>query len=1326
MARLVECWQLSQPLHLRHLAIVRDTILQRTNAMYVHYSFRNYKALVDAGEVSWEAVEFVAKGGSKNRVPPVDAVPQLDKHGFPLPHSPDGLLKNGNATLLECMAVCKPADYTRSGSDPVAVRSKDGSYSFRMGSYKLSSHDSLLQQSPNSPRSGRPKGRPRGTPNKPKTEARDSTDADAADETEIIQPSRPPKKSKRAEDRLTGLSQREKLEALGMDESWTEYSVLLLERENPGVYVTPRGRRRPVGKSRGRPRVSQLAVFKSPNLASLPWFVEEKEESEDVVSGVSREQSMETPSVPLRSGRRTEEPTPSRGAKRSFQGRESDEEHAPARGKQARRDDVLDTPTTQGADRAKRKRQPSMQDVAPIGDVDPQSKKRRQDVTGDALEQHVPPTVLAEGTRANLDKGSGQVQPASESAPEPHKGKRGRTNRGGSVAVLRRKIIMDIVENAGGAFPMGTELWYPFTTAWMKTKFREKPDMRTVRASVKHLIDAGKLRQQTFSGRDSKGIMVTKSIVTKSETPPDDPIIKNLEAKMLAEGNRFYFPPNTEINPELAKSGAAVKREFKPVSQLPVETGVTVQLQQKPALVLAKERRVQRQLLERLESDETLGGSQRVHRLMTIQRRPANNITSIARPGRTGKTKQLRTSIPSMAQYAMLMNPRQTFNPTNGTFGTDAGLAVRRLAPRGRPLVPTMPHAMLMSSQQAFHPATGTFGTFAAGRESRESLEDLPETLEALFARTHRDPAQSMDHSQFLQDNDDILQWELDNQKALSGKNAGLRYINQTVPHVDTVPIEGTIRFDIDEPVVPTRGPSRREPVTTRRRTRRVEMDNVAQAPSQERRLERLNEMMASSTAQKSTTRQPLRRNRTVATLPQSFVQRVMTAIVAVRVLAGGTEGKMVDWPLVSRCFPDHDPRFLQDRARNLLNRNRLQIAKMQGDFQERFIEAYANGQVPSIDYNDLDSYDWGGIVDWAQTQLDVPSSSEKLPDLPATRAQFDSVFELREEAPASVNLDEVYQNTHAVTFYRKRALFASTPFAEPVPRKPRQRKPYLDDLTTAKTWVRANVITPEESYRAHEARQALSRFGDALVTDAVHSLVTERVIKMGNRGRITPGRNYDITEPFISALRRRAIDSTQLRRAAEFKRDILDPHLRDQGIFEVDYNAEDGDILALINLAANRKVTLKPRNPPRNQYGLTEGGYLTRQMDKRKLRFSVDVLPEFDSPVPAPAPAPAPPLPAGITPSAGTLAGRIPLWIDIHGNHSALLWELVTAAVIGCVASRPGISAAGIAGMVRPAASAWEIQLLLEWMEGAGFVRSGFERSSGWFVREWWWMCLV
>src|SRR5699024_6421764 len=104
---------------------------------------------------------------------------------------------------------------------------------------------------------------------------------------------------------------------------------------------------------------------------------------------------------------------------------------------------------------------------------------------------------------------------------------------------------------------------------------------------------------------------------------------------------------------------------------------------------------------------------------------------------------------------------------------------------------------------------------------------------------------------------------------------------------------------------------------------------------------------------------------------------------------------------------------------------------------------------------------DWAGVVDWAQAQLDIPLT-EKLPNLPATKAQFDGVFELREEPPPS--LDEVYHGINTVTLNRKRTLIAGVPFAEPLrpklkhkhPTTSNQRKSELDRLEVAKTWIRA------------------------------------------------------------------------------------------------------------------------------------------------------------------------------------------------------------------------------------------------------------------------------
>src|SRR5260370_33567432 len=82
------------------------------------------------------------------------------------------------------------------------------------------------------------------------------------------------------------------------------------------------------------------------------------------------------------------------------------------------------------------------------------------------------------GSHVNGDRRAASQTP---DGPKPRV-KKVKMDRGGSIAVLRRKIIMDIVEKAGGVFPQGTELWYPFTTAWTKMKHKEEPDLRTILA----------------------------------------------------------------------------------------------------------------------------------------------------------------------------------------------------------------------------------------------------------------------------------------------------------------------------------------------------------------------------------------------------------------------------------------------------------------------------------------------------------------------------------------------------------------------------------------------------------------------------------------------------------------------------------------------------------------------------------------------------------------------------------------------------------------------------------------------------------------------------
>lgn len=1273
---------------------------------------------------------------------------------------------------------------------------------------------------------------------------------------QVVSTSRSGRRKREDSDRFIGLSEKEKLEALGLDETWTEYSVLLIERSQPGVYVTPRGRRRPAGKRQGRPRISRFAVFKSPKLKSFPWFVEDKkdEETNDAADAQhsSRDESVvsasgATPAVvaedlPSTLDGQTE--TPSRGTRASLRRRNDEPASETGRARKQRRfNGAVDSPALKAPDQlankrgedkeqhqstptrqSKRRRVESpMPDAHPMRDapaepadglnVSEEPKSSQPDKSAPVVEklQGSNGTVVAgkkEGEGPNVNGTEPETSmaidlhesPATDKSPiiiqsqeEPQKRV---PEKGGSVNVLRRKIVLDILGQAGGAFPMGNELWYPFSFAWKNMKYKGKPDLRTIKTTVKHMIDSGKLRQHTFSGRDSKGIMVTKSIISKTDLQPDAPVIKKMQREMLAaDPRRPYVPENVEFDREMSKSGrrATQMSDSKMPHRPPIEPGITVQLHQKPGFVLAAERRkglsIERHLFRRLATGAD--PKRKPPRLMKIRRPPAedslHSLTSIVRPDKPEKTEDgapahqrrrraptsnappgqsiprrkpghLRIPLSAMAPYAMVMNPRQTYHAGSGTFATHAGLISLHIPKKILQARPQEKAEALIESET--EPESESESEPESEPDDVEVAVErglvLPKSLDELFSMTNRRAVDYSDRKdprsrKFFLDTNLILKWELENTALLQSQSTeDLPYINQTVSDLYSAPIKGNIRFDLDEPEPPVSPPS--EPRVTRQKSRRPfssvpvlkrssrlenelhqsDLRKYDHAP-QNRRLNKLlqGEAAPSSTSASNSptpSRYPYRRNRVLNQLPELLVQKLMTAIVVIRTLASGNDARLIDWNLLPSCFPEYDPSYIQERARVVLNRSRLQVAKMQNDFQELFLDAYEHGRVPPLNYDDLENYDWEWVVDWATEQLEVPRT-EKLPYLPATREQFDSVFEIREEAPPS--LDDVYQTSHPTTVNRRRTLFAGVAFAVPMtsqkPTTMTPRQAELARLDVAKSWVRSNVITPDEGYDSAAARQILTRLGGHLVDQALQSLITDRVLCSANKGRIIPGRNYDVTEFFLHSLgRKRAIEATELRRAAQFKTETLDPALREPGVLDVPYSAEDGDILALINLSASGRITLHPRDPPRDRFGLTEGGYLTRLIDKQKLRFAIEARPVpgryiFGDPVEeAQAHTPAPKPPATDLSSPDPVFQKLPLWYDIHGRFVAKLWELALAAVVGCVATRPGIGASGIASMMKPSLGAWEIELILGWTGQVGVMRRSGE---GWSVQEWWWM---
>ncbi|CAG8903591.1 unnamed protein product [Penicillium egyptiacum] len=1479
--RLVDLWQVAQPLHLRHYAIVRDLAMKKTIMYYVHYSANNFAKLVEAGQASWEAVEIPAKKAKSLKIeaPPFGVLPQLDEYGFLKKEFPKNMLKDPNATLLDGIMAVNPPNYLLSSSDPFVVELPNGQHVIRTRTDKLPP-GSKQQYEPRFRPKGRPKGRlnratlerrarelkakgfkanePIATesgarqPEVGETEPRESQATEPLIEPELepsqgygweyVDESQRAKRAKIKNDSLRGLSKQEKFEALGMDESWTEYNALVMDKPAPGVYVTPHGRRRPAGKSRGRPRQSRIAIFKSPNLASIPWFVKDKDNSSDddkVGDAATTTQASESlapevaPSVIDSEGPvMTPTPATSRRAKRTlpdesgvsptppsgFKANERRSGRPPKRSRLHKAqtgsnegplrdangilpENVVPAPQEGSIKTSTPRHRDKSANLHLLEDeqTGTPSKRRRVASSERSGNDH---TTLRSPTPRPSDiptPRSGSVGPQKFNfgahGTKPAKKPRARRinirtmqipeeegsgspkpliGRGGSISVLRRKLIMEIMEKADGVYPAGTAMWYPFVTAWMKFHPNEKPDMRTINTACKQLIDAGQLRQLTFSGRDTRKVMVTRTLLLKPDMSPDDPLVKEMQSKILATDfheSRPFFAANVELDPNLTRNSGR-PHGAPPRAQrfsFPVEEGTHVHLQQKPLSIVNLEQRRRRQaqanFIKRLEAqakaakaaeeEDELPDLPGVQRLMTLARPPALDLdshphTSIIRPYvRTGTVgpgkhqkfiihpKRVMKPISAIGAYAMLMNPVQQFDPTTGTFSTGSCSARRR---RAKPMAAKQPVLDIEKSVDEL--------SSLAGDEP-----DLPEIPMAVKARVLL--------SRFIQKTKKILKWELHHPNLFEANLAGQQFINQTVQHgFKPAPITDDIRFDVDlpppkQPQVEPELPARRSEVRRQRqplpqpvpqppptttpkdetpkrtpKPRRTRAPRAPRATVTDRRLAKLDDTTTAEKEAQSVNPKRMRRQRFVRPISEDLKQKLVVALVVVRVLAGGAESRVIDWTLVTKAFPDQDSSFIEARARQILSKNRLQITKMHRDFQECFLEAYEKDEVPRIDYSDLDGYDWPALVEWASTRLDI-SPSERAPDLPATRQQFDSVFELREDALTAG--DELYQAVHGVTINHKRNLMARNPFAVPLDDETRTQpvpsKVDTAQLEAAKTWVRANIITAEETYRPNESSDILQRFGDRLITTATQTLINERVISSTTRGRITPGRNYDISEYFLQTLsRKRAVESTQLRRASHFKSNILDLQFRTTGASDIEYTAEDGDILALINLYASGAIQMRPRDAPRAKFGLTDGGYETRQMDKRRFRFPIEVTPtatyRYGNPVRGKAAAAV--LPPAPSLSDTKMPPRNPLWYDINGEFVHRLWDLVIGPVLGCLVMRPGIKASNISNMIRPTMGAWETVLMLQWLEEVGIVKSDGEGEMAcWRLQESWWLIL-
>lgn len=163
---------------------------------------------------------------------------------------------------------------------------------------------------------------------------------------------------------------------------------------------------------------------------------------------------------------------------------------------------------------------------------------------------------------------------------------------GGSVSMLRKKIIMDIMQMCGGIYTGHKELVGPFITAWSRQGKPGKPDSKTVYAAFRSLVQSGKLRELKFSFQTPEGLMVTKSMITLTDISPTDPRVAEMQQVMRSCHPSPYIPEAVERLGEVRKLPEYPSRfgTSRATADLEVDNELQVRLQHKPFYVTRLER----------------------------------------------------------------------------------------------------------------------------------------------------------------------------------------------------------------------------------------------------------------------------------------------------------------------------------------------------------------------------------------------------------------------------------------------------------------------------------------------------------------------------------------------------------------------------------------------------------------------------------------------------------------------------------------------------------------------------------------------------------------
>lgn len=477
--------------------------------------------------------------------------------------------------------------------------------------------------------------------------------------------------------------------------------------------------------------------------------------------------------------------------------------------------------------------------------------------------------------------------------------------------------------------------------------------------------------------------------------------------------------------------------------------------------------------------------------------------------------------------------------------------------------------------------------------------------------------------------------------------------------------------------------------------------------------------------------------------LSPAVERQLVMAISLVRLLLGGP-ARTISWPAVCAMIPNFEMQHLRYRfycIRKTIAKTFDTAEKILG---EAFLEAYSRGELPPIDYDEVESYNWQALMEWALKQR-VPMRGST--GLPATHSSLMESFVLKEEGSLDprVSTENMYRPVGRDANDRLQVMqnvSLTTPLDTFIERgQAISQPPSEKDL--ARTLVRANVFTPEDRYTSEVAHARLTSFPQDMLDSAIRTLKSTGTIKSDaprRRDAIVPYRRNFLPDNSFNTVFDQFWSPDILRAAAKYKY-VLDSRF-EAGMKGHENTPEvptQSQMMAITSLVASRQIEVRlrvgkqttdpfaPLNDPdtglrnRSTWGFMDGGSDTRRIEWNRIVLPMRLVPTkdyvFGNPLPVQPTIPAPHL---LPESKDT---RIPTWYSIHDELLQDIWEKVLAAVLTIVTTRPRPSEETVVNAMQSKIEEWEIHLVVQWCIETGIM---IQDASGIIsVKSWWWCVL-